>query len=89
MISVDHGARHDPIKIGEVERGGAINTITPSPITSKNCVGNVVQGYLAEVERLSGREMDRWRRDYPEAFDREYDPAAGLRFDAWIEGGEK
>lgn len=89
VISVDHGARHDPVKTGEIERGGAINTITPSPITSKNCVGNVVQGYLVEIERLSGKEMDQWRKDFPEAFEREYDPAAGLRFDAWIEGGGK
>jgi trimethylamine-N-oxide reductase (cytochrome c) len=28
--------------------------------------------------------MDRWRREYPEAFQRKYDPAAGLRFDAWV-----
>jgi hypothetical protein len=26
-------------------------------------------------------------KQYPEAFQREYDPASGLRFDAWIEGG--
>jgi hypothetical protein len=26
-------------------------------------------------------------KQYPEAFQREYDLASGLRFDAWIEGG--
>jgi molybdopterin guanine dinucleotide-containing S/N-oxide reductase-like protein len=86
---MDHGARHDPIKTGEIERGGAINTITPEPVTSENCVGNVVQGYLVDVQRVSGEEMDQWRRDYPEAFEREYDPAAGLRFDAWVVGGDQ
>jgi trimethylamine-N-oxide reductase (cytochrome c) len=86
---MDHGARADAIIPGKVDRGGAINTISPRKITSKNCVGNAVQGYLVEVERLSGEEMDQWRRDYPEAFERKYDPAAGLRFDAWIEGGDE
>jgi trimethylamine-N-oxide reductase (cytochrome c) len=81
---VDHGARHDPIITGHVERGGAINTISPAGITSKNCVGQATSGYLVQVERLSGAEMDQWRREYPEAFEREYDPAAGLRFDAWV-----
>jgi len=86
---MDHGARADAIIPGKVDRGGAINTISPRKITSKNCVGNAVQGYLVEVERLSGKEMDQWRRDYPDAFERKYDPAAGLRFDAWVEGGDK
>ncbi|MFZ7126420.1 MAG: molybdopterin-dependent oxidoreductase, partial [Desulfobacterales bacterium] len=58
---IDHGARHDPIKVGEIERGGAINTISPEPVTSENCPGNVVQGYLVQVERLDWSEMDRWR----------------------------
>jgi hypothetical protein len=40
------------------------------------------------VAKLSGAQMDQWRRDYPEAFEREYDPAAGLRLDAWVEGGK-
>jgi trimethylamine-N-oxide reductase (cytochrome c) len=34
-------------------------------------------------------EMDQWRRDYPDAFEKKYDPASGLRFDAWIEEGEE
>jgi trimethylamine-N-oxide reductase (cytochrome c) len=52
-------------------------------------VGNAVQGYLVEVARVTGDEMDQWRRDYPEAFERGYDPAAGLRFDAWVVRGDK
>jgi trimethylamine-N-oxide reductase (cytochrome c) len=86
---MDHGARADAIIPGQVDRGGAINTIAPRKITSKNCVGNAVQGYLVQVERLEGKEMDQWRKDYPEAFERKYDPAAGLRFDAWVEGGDE
>lgn len=90
VVYADHGARHDPIKSGEIERGGAINTIAPGFTTSHNCVGQATSGYLVQVERLSWEEMDRWRREYPEAFERKYDPAAGLRFDAWVvEGDEK
>jgi anaerobic selenocysteine-containing dehydrogenase len=89
VVYIDHGARHDPIKVGEIERGGAINTLSPGPITSKNCVGQATSGYLVQVEKLKGEEMDQWRRDYPEAFSKKYDPAAGLRFDAWVIGGDK
>jgi anaerobic selenocysteine-containing dehydrogenase len=88
VVYMDHGARHDPIKTGEIERGGAINTITPEAITSENCVGQIGGGYLVEVAKVTA-EMDQWRRDYPEAFEREYDPAAGLRFDAWVVGGDQ
>jgi hypothetical protein len=80
---------HDPIKTGEIDRGGAINTISPAGITSENCVGQATSGYLVQVEKLSGAQMDQWRRDYPEAFESEYDPAAGLRFDAWVVGGDQ
>ena len=87
VVYVDHGARHDPIKTGEIERGGAINTISPAGITSENCVGQATSGYLVQCAKVTGQEWDEWRRDYPEAFERKYDPAAGLRMDAWMEGG--
>jgi hypothetical protein len=32
-------------------------------------------------------QMEEWRKQYPEAFEREYAPASGLRFNAWVEGG--
>jgi len=32
-------------------------------------------------------QIDEWKKQYPEAFEREYDPASGLRFNAWVEGG--
>jgi trimethylamine-N-oxide reductase (cytochrome c) len=88
VVYMDHGARHDPIKTGEIERGGAINTITPEAITSENCVGQIAGGYLVEVAKVTGREWDQWRRDFPEAFNRNYDPNAGLCVDAWIDGGD-
>ena len=41
------------------------------------------------IEKVSSDEMTEWQKKYPDAFRREYDPASGLRFDAWIEGGMK
>jgi len=35
VVYMDHGARYDPIVPGELDRGGAINTITPHNTTSK------------------------------------------------------
>jgi len=51
MISFDHGAKYDPIVAGELDRGGAINTIVPGAITSKNATGMATSGFLVEVER--------------------------------------
>jgi anaerobic selenocysteine-containing dehydrogenase len=84
VVYIDHGARYDPIVPGELDRGGAINTITPHNITSKNATGMVVSGFLVEVGTV---DLDELRKKYPEAFKREYDPAAGLRFNAWVERG--
>jgi trimethylamine-N-oxide reductase (cytochrome c) len=84
VVYVDHGARHDPIIPGKVDRGGAINSIAPLGITSRNCVGEATSGYLVDVQSVSNKEWREWSRDYPEAFAREYDPASGLRFNAWV-----
>ncbi len=37
----------------------------------------VVSGFLVEVAKVSDEEMAGWRRDYPEAFDRDYDARDG------------
>jgi len=81
VVYMDHGARYDPIVPGEIDRGGAINTITPHNVTSKNATGMVVSGFLVEVGSV---DIDELVKKYPEAFKRQYDPAAGLRFHAWI-----
>ena len=78
VVYIDHGARYDPIVPGELDRGGAINTITPHNITSKNAAGHVVSGFLVEVERVNLEEL---RKKYPEAFSKPYDRASGLKFD--------
>ena len=86
VISIDHGARADFIIPGKLDRGGAINTIVPEGIVSKHCAGQTTGGFLAEVEKVSSKQMEEWREQYPDAFEREYDPASGLRFNAWVEG---
>ena len=82
---MDHGARCDWIIPGKLDRGGAINLIAPRNITSKNCVGMATSGYLAEVARVDMSQIEEWKAQHPDAFAREYNPAAGLRFNAWIE----
>jgi molybdopterin guanine dinucleotide-containing S/N-oxide reductase-like protein len=82
---MDHGARCDWIIPGKLDRGGAINLISPGGTTSKNCAGQATSGYLVQVEKVTLIQMEEWKKQYPDAFRREYDPASGLRFDAWIE----
>jgi len=88
-VSIDHGARTDFIIPGNLDRGGAINLITPEGLTSKHAAGQATTAFLVEVERVSMEQMDKWMREHPEAFEREYDPASGLKFNAWVEGGNK
>jgi anaerobic selenocysteine-containing dehydrogenase len=74
VVYMDHGARHDPI-VEMIDRGGAINTITPRKVLSKNAVGMATSGFLVEVERANIEEL---RQRYPEAFKRPYHSASGL-----------
>jgi trimethylamine-N-oxide reductase (cytochrome c) len=84
----DHGSRIDPIIPGKVDRGGAINLISPEGTTSKNCVGQATSGYLVNVAKVTGAEWDEWREANSEAFARPYDAGAGVRFDAWVIQGD-
>jgi anaerobic selenocysteine-containing dehydrogenase len=81
---MDHGARWDPIIPGELDRGGAINTITPHKITSKRATGMVVSGFLVEVAKVDAEQMAGWRRDHPQAFARDYDLATGVSLSGWL-----
>jgi anaerobic selenocysteine-containing dehydrogenase len=74
VVGVDHGAKYDPVVPGEIDRGGAINTIVPRNTTSENAVGMVVSGFLAEVEKT---DLDDMRAKYPDAFERECHSSAG------------
>jgi anaerobic selenocysteine-containing dehydrogenase len=86
VISVDHGSRHDPVVIGKLDRGGAINTITPRATLSKNATGMACAGFLVDVKVA---DMDGLRRQYPEAFSRPYDAGSGLKFERVLVGGEQ
>ncbi len=86
VVYMDHGARYDPIVPGELDRGGAINTITPHKATSKNAAGMATSGFLVEVERVNSEEL---RKKYPEAFERPYHAACGLRMERVLYGGEQ
>lgn len=79
---IDHGARCDWIIPGELDRGGAINLISPEGTVSKNAPGQATSGFLVQVEKVSLAQMEEWRKLYPEAFEKEYHPASGLRFNA-------
>jgi len=83
VVYMDHGAWYDPIIPGELDRGGAINTITPRKITSRNATGMATSGYLVEVEGVNLGELI---KRYPEAFKRPYHPAAGLRMQRVLAG---
>ncbi len=85
VVYMDHGARYDPIVPGKLDRGGAINTITPRKLTSPNAAGMVTNGFLVEVEQADLGEL---MKKYPEHFKRIDDKAAGLRFERILEGGE-
>ena len=81
VVYVDHGARYDPIVPGELDRGGAINTITPRNTTSKNATGMVSGGFLVECERA---DLEALRKQYPEAFARPYDKGTGLAWERML-----
>jgi hypothetical protein len=40
------------------------------------------------MEKLDPAEMEVWRKKYPEAFARDYDPAYGLTSKSWTERGK-
>ena len=83
-VYVDHGSRFDPIDAEGLDRGGAINLITPHAITSKTCTGMVVSGFLVEVAKVTDEEMEQWKRKYPESFGRKVDEACGVCLDGWL-----
>ncbi|MBQ1449880.1 MAG: dehydrogenase, partial [Eggerthellaceae bacterium] len=86
-VMVNKGSRSDPIAPG-FDRGGNINLISPAGPISKHCYSFAVSGYLVAVEKVTKEEMDGWVKQYPEAFERAYDPASGSHYAGWVEGVE-
>lgn len=70
-----------------LHRGGNTNAINPGNGASKYADCGNVTGFLVEVEKVTGNEMDVWREKYPERFSNKYyDPAYGEFFAGWVEG---
>jgi trimethylamine-N-oxide reductase (cytochrome c) len=67
-----------------LDRGGANNLICPSATISQAAVGEVTNGYLVGIEKV---DIDALKAQYPGAFQRQYDSASGLVFEAWVEEG--
>ena len=84
VVYVDHGSRFDPIDAEKLDRGGAINLITPHAITSRNVTGMVVSGFLVEVAPVSDEEMEGWKKQYPESFARKVDEGCGVCLEGWL-----
>ncbi|MCL1895993.1 MAG: molybdopterin-dependent oxidoreductase [Clostridiales bacterium] len=87
VVYVDHGSRFDPIDPLWLDRGGAINLISPHANISKNATGMVVSGYLVAAAKVTDAEMDMWRERYPEAFSREVDQDCGVCLGGWLQEG--
>jgi anaerobic selenocysteine-containing dehydrogenase len=81
VVYIDHGARYDAIVPGELDRGGAINTITPRETTSKNAAGMVSGGFLVDVDRVN---LDEMREKYPDYFRTQKRSVAGLTYERII-----
>jgi len=86
VVYVDHGSRFDPIDAGTLDRGGAINLISPHNNISKHATGMVVSGYLVQAAIMTDADMALLREDYPESFGRKIDEACGVCLDGWLIG---
>ncbi|NLV49136.1 MAG: molybdopterin-dependent oxidoreductase [Clostridiales bacterium] len=82
---IDHGSRLDPIDPGRIDRGGCINSITPTGMTSKNSTGMATSGFLVQVEKVTDEEMEDLKRRFPDAFARKVDEACGVCLEGWLE----
>ncbi len=78
VVYVDHGSRADYILPGVIDRGGAINLITPHNTTSKNCAGMVCSGFLVDVRKA---DIYKYMEEYPEIFNKPYNKDSGLVFE--------
>jgi trimethylamine-N-oxide reductase (cytochrome c) len=61
--------------------------ICPLRVSSPNATGMTTGAWLAQIEKLDPAEYMQWKKDYPDAFARDYDPAYGQLFTGWVEGG--
>ncbi len=81
---VDYGTRFDPIDVEGVDRGGAINLITPKSITSKHTTGMAFSGFLVDVQKVTNEEMEDWKKRFPKAFARKINYSTGACPEGWL-----
>jgi trimethylamine-N-oxide reductase (cytochrome c) len=84
VVYQDHGARIDLITDG-LDRGGSNNLIAPTKTVSKNCTGMATSGFLVQVEKVTPAQMKEWMKQYPEAFNKDYNSDYGPVFSSWVE----
>ena len=85
---VDHGSRFDPIIPEEVDRGGAINNITPTHPMGYNSTGMATSGFLCDVQKVTEEDWADWKKRAPQAFERKFDPAFGVCMEGWLKDYE-
>ncbi len=88
-LQISQGQGDDCIIREALNRGGNASSICPVGNQSPHVNGQCTYTFLVEAEKVTGDQMDEWRESYPEAFNREYDPAYGQSYrNMVVEGGE-
>ncbi len=83
-LKMDKGGGGDMIIVNQLNRDGDPNSINVTVPQSRHAYGNAPSNYLVQVEKVTGEMMDEWRNNYPDAFERDYDPAYGPLFSGWV-----
>jgi anaerobic selenocysteine-containing dehydrogenase len=94
VVYQEHGARSDPLNVPEnladqctpasIDRGGITNHFAPHWGNSVNCKNSGCwTAFLVQVQKA---DLASLRAQYPDAFNRPYDPNAGLMTKAWVNG---
>lgn len=82
-VFMNKGSRADPIA-PRFDRGGSTNLLSPDGPISQHCWGFVVTNYLVGVEKVTDEEYAQWKQEYPDAFERYYDPNMGQTYESWV-----
>jgi trimethylamine-N-oxide reductase (cytochrome c) len=69
----------------KVNRAGSPNVICPNFVSRNVKTSTSFNGYLVQLRKVTGEQMDEWRENKPEAFERDYDPNYGPLFSGWLE----
>ncbi len=87
MIRTVKARQCDYIIPAEVNRAGSPNSICPDFVSRHVRMSTAYNGYLVELEKVTGEQMDEWRKNYPDAFARDYNPDYGALTSGWMQEG--